>query len=226
MCGRYALYSTNELEQRFHTEPPTFALRDSYNIAPGQTQPVILTQDDGRVLANMKWGLVPSWARDPHIGYKMINARAEGLFDKPSWRGPAAHHRCLIPASGFFEWRPATANRPKQPFFVRPTDQTQFAFAGLYSHWHPGETDELTTYTIATTMPNRDMAAIHDRMPVILHPDDWDIWLDPKLTDRELISELLRPYDDGQLTLYVVSSDVNAVQHNSSYLVQPIDEPN
>lgn len=222
MCGRYALYQTGELEQHFHAEPPTFALHDSYNVAPGQTEPVIINHDDGLKLIPMKWGLVPVWAKDPRVGYKLINARSESLFTKPTWRNPAQHHRCLVPASGFFEWRPAAAGQPKQPFYIHPTDQTQFAFAGLYSRWHPGEDDELTTYTITTTAANRDMAAIHDRMPVILHPANWGIWLDPTLTDHEVLTELLQPYNDGELTLYAVSSDVNSVQHNSDYLVQPI----
>jgi putative SOS response-associated peptidase YedK len=222
VCGRYALYQTGELEKYFHAEPPTFALKDSYNVAPGQTEPVILTQDDGFKLVLMKWGLVPGWAKDPRIGYKLINARSESLFTKPTWRSPVQHHRCLVPASGFFEWRPATVDQPKQPYFIHPTDQPQFAFAGLYSRWRTGEDDEIATYAIATTAPNRDMAIIHDRMPVILHPDDWDLWLDSEFTDHDVLAELLRPYDDGKLTMYAVSSDVNSVQHNSNYLVQPL----
>jgi putative SOS response-associated peptidase YedK len=222
MCGRYALYRTGELEQDFHAEPPSFVPRDSYNIAPGQEQPIVRESGGRRSITAMKWGFVPPWAKDTRVGYKMINARAEGLFDKPTWRGPAQHQRCLVPASGFFEWRPGTTGHPKQPFFIHPTDQVQFAFAGLYSRWHRGEPDELTTYSITTTQANRDMATIHDRMPVILHPDHWDIWLDPELTDRDVLTELLHPYEDGKLSLYAVSPDVNSVQHNSDYLVQPL----
>jgi len=222
MCGRYALYHISNLEDLFQTRPATFALRDSYNVAPGQVQPIIAEHEQQRDIIAMKWGLVPAWAKDPRLGYKLINARSEGLFDKSAWREPAQHQRCLIPASGFYEWRPATTTRPKRPFFIRPTDQAQFAFAGIYSRWRSGKDDELVTYAMATTKANRDMAAIHDRMPVILHPSDWSIWLNPTLADREILTQLLRPYD-GELTMYPVSSDVNSVQHNSDYLVQPLE---
>lgn len=224
MCGRYALYNTRELPKRFGTRPPpkSFRLRDSYNVAPGQMLPVVAQTGRGKTIEIMKWGLVPTWAKDPNIGYRMINARAEGVFDKPAWRGPARHHRCLVPASGFYEWQERPGERSKQPFYIFPKGEEQFAFAGLYDTWSNDEGDELWTYAIITTGANKQMTPIHDRMPVILDEHDWDAWIDPQIQERDPLEELLRPYPSGELEMYPVSADVNAVQHNDRHLVQPV----
>jgi putative SOS response-associated peptidase YedK len=224
MCGRYTLYKTSELEKRFKTRPPAFTLHDSYNVAPGQMLPVIIQSEHGRTIEPMKWGLVPMWAKDINIGYKMINAREDGIFDKPAWRGPIRHHRCLVPATGFYEWKHLDGKKTKQPYFIKPKDQELFAFAGIFDVWHDKVTgSELWSYSIITTEPNKEMTAIHDRMPVILHPDDWDVWLSPSLDDRGAIEALLRPYGDGTLEMYEVSSDVNIVKNNDNKLIYPLN---
>jgi len=222
MCGRYALFRTGELVKRFKTRPPPSKLRDSYNVAPGQMLPVVVEEDQTRAVEFMKWGLVPMWAKDPNIGYRMINARAEGIFEKPAWRGPIRRHRCLVPANGFYEWKVRPGERTKQPFFIHPKDQGLFSFAGIYDIWHNAEGDELLTYAIVTTTPNKEMATLHDRMPVILHPDDWDMWLDPALQGRDALESPLRPYQDDGLEMYEVSTDVNTVKNNEGYLVRPV----
>jgi putative SOS response-associated peptidase YedK len=169
----------------------------------------------------MKWGLVPTWARDENIGYRMINARAEGIFDKPAWRGPIRRHRCLVPASGFYEWQEQPNRSAKQPYYIFPNGEEMFAFAGIYEVRTDDEGGELWTYAIVTTKPNAEMAELHDRMPVILHPEDWDTWLDPSLQDEGPLMELLKPYD-GDLELYEVSTDVNATYNNDRHLVYPL----
>lgn len=223
MCGRYTLYKTPGLAKRFKTRPSAFELHDSYNVAPGQFLPVIMESEYGRTIELMKWGLVPMWAKDPAIGYRMINARAESIFDKPAWRGPVTYHRCLVPATGFYEWKRVSGRRTKQPYFVHPKDQELFAFAGIFDTWHDQFGNELWTYAIVTTNANQEMAAIHDRMPVILHPEDWDSWLSSSLQDQGALEALLRPYEDGSLDMYEVSSDVNVVQNNDDYLIYPLD---
>lgn len=223
MCGRYTLFKTSELEKRFNTRPPAFELHDSYSVAPGQILPVIMQSEHGRTLEPMKWGLIPQWAKDPNIGYKMINARAEGIFDKPAWRGPIKYRRCLVPATGFYEWKRESGERTKQPYFIRPKDQELFAFAGIYETWHDATGNEIWSFSIITTEPNADMMVVHDRMPVILHPDDWDNWLEPSLQERGPIEELMRPYEDGELEIYEVSRDVNVVKNNEQKLIYPIN---
>jgi len=224
MCGRYTLYNTKQIPKRFGTRPPpeSYQLHDSYNVAPGQMLPVIIQTDHGRSIEIMQWGLVPSWAKDPHIGYRMINARAENVFEKPAWRSPARRHRCLVPASGFYEWRERPGGGAKQPFYIFPKGEEMLAFAGIYDTWHDDADDERWTYAIITTAPNDKLKTIHDRMPVILHPSDWATWLDPALQESGPLMELLKPYDDGSLELYEVSTDVNAVTNNDSYLVYPL----
>jgi putative SOS response-associated peptidase YedK len=223
MCGRYTLFETDKLTGRFQAVGTSDDLRDNYNVAPGQFMPVVTPNAEGKnELTVMKWGMVPVWAKDDKVGYKLINARSEEAFDKPTWRGPLKSHRCLIPATGFYEWR-KTDGKTKQPFFIRPADQELFAFAGIYSTWKSPEGFELQSYSIMTTAPNREMAAIHDRMPVILHPEDEDSWLLSSPNDRGAIEALLRPYEDGKLLMHEVSSDVNVVRNNDKVLIYPLN---
>jgi putative SOS response-associated peptidase YedK len=218
MCGRYGLYDVNEFSGRFNTVPPEpDVLRPNWNAAPGQFMPVVTagTESGGeRQIELMKWGLVPFWAKDAGIGYKMI---------KPAWREPIRHHRCLIPANGFYEWRHEAGKKTKQPYFIHPADQPLFAFAGIYSIWKTPDGETMPTYSIMTTSPNAEMTAIHDRMPVILHPETEGFWLDPAVDDRGLLAELLQPYPDHKLELYEVSPDVNFVRNNDGRLIEPIN---
>lgn len=227
MCGRYVIYETVNLTTRFGAAPSGFELHDSYNVAPGSMMPVVIhdaAERRIRTVELMRWGLVPFWAKDPAIGYKMINTRAESAFDKPAWRGPIKYRRCLVPAHGFYEWR-RTDSRTKQPFYIRPKDQGLFAFAGVYDTWTDKVTgSELWTFSICTTAPNKEMAAIHDRMPVILSPDEEAAWLDPAAQSREAIGPLLHPYPDGHLTMHPVSTEVNVVRNDDQHLIYPLNE--
>lgn len=135
-------------------------ITDNYNVAPGQTMPVVVSGKDGNTIQQMKWRLIPSWAKDPNIGYKMINARSETIFDKPSWRGPIKHTRCLVPARRFYEWDTILDNNKKpekQPYYIKPKDQDLFAFAEVYSVWHDADNKKVFTYSIVTTSSNEDM---------------------------------------------------------------------
>lgn len=220
MCGRYVLEEwSDEVAALFGVEDADEKEFSNWNVAPTQTMPVIAEVEGKLKVEPMKWGLVPSWSKEPQSKYATFNARSEDLFDKPTWRGPARHHRCLIPATGFYEWKRLNGTKSKQPTFIHPEDQKYFAFAGLFDEWH----GELLTYTIVTTTPNKEMSAIHNRMPVILHPDDWADWLSSSIQTRDSLEPLLRPYEDGKLDMFEVSSDVNAVRNNNGHLILPLN---
>lgn len=213
MCGRYALYDTDILGNRFKVEVG-YDIKPNYNAAPSQTMPVVT--ENGLEL--MRWGLIPKWAKDEKIGYKLINARSESVFEKPMWKGVITQKRCLIPANGFYEWQ--KRDDGKQPFFIHTKDNGIFSFAGIWETWkHDGT--EWNTYSILTTEPNKEMTAIHNRMPVILHEDDEAQWL--AADTREDIEALLNPYEDNGLETYAVSKDVNVVSNNSGELFLPLN---
>lgn len=217
MCGRYVLEDwSDEAAALFGVEDTKEVAFSNYNVAPTQVMPVVAEIEGKRVVEPMKWGLVPMWSKEPQMKYSTFNARAEDVFEKPTWRGAAKYHRCLIPATGFYEWK--RQGTEKQPVLIRPGDQKYFAFAGLFDEWH----DELLTYSIVTTTPNKEMSKIHNRMPVILHPDDWDTWLASSLQTRDSLEPLLRPYEDNGLEIYEVSRDVNAVKTNDKHLILPL----
>jgi len=218
MCGRYVLEDwSDEVAALYGVDDAKEHEFSNFNVAPTQVMPVVAEIEDKRVVEPMKWGLVPMWAKEPELKYSTFNARAEDLFEKPTWRGAARHHRCLVPASGFYEWK--RQGSEKQPLFVHPKDQQYFAFAGIFDEWH----GELLTYSIVTTAPNKEMSEIHNRMPVILRPDDWGTWLEPELQTRDSVDFLLRPYEDGKLETFEVSKDVNVVRNNDSHLVAPLN---
>lgn len=225
MCGRYTLTQTEKIAERFnlavHPE-----LHANYNVAPGQTMPVITEDEDGRKLELMKWGLIPRWAKDPRLGYKLINARSETMFDKPMWRSVIKSKRCLIPADGFYEWDKILGGKKeqKQPYYIHPKGIELFAFAGVWETWKDLEGLEWKTYSIITTEPNKEVAMIHDRMPVILHQEDESSWVSPPNNkDRGAIEALLRPYEDDSLEMYEVSRDVNVTKNNDNHLVYPLN---
>lgn len=213
MCGRYTLHTTDELEDRYRVQVSE-AIDPNYNVAPSQTMPVIT--ENG--LEMMRWGLIPKWAKDEKMGYKLINARSESVFEKPMWKGLIKKQRCLIPANGFYEWQKEGSK--KQPFYIHFPDERIFSFAGLWETWnHNGK--EWDTYSILTTRPNNEMESIHDRMPVILHKEDEDQWMAAET--EEDITALLEPYTNGVLETYKVSADVNAVKVNDNKLIGPIN---
>ncbi len=219
MCGRYAIVLAGDgtLQRRFSLEE----LRDDpqlrFNVAPTQTLPVITRNSPNRV-EMMRWGLIPSWAKDAAIGSKMINARAETVAEKPAFRRPLRSQRCLVPATGFYEWQ-RDGDR-KTPHFIHLPGEPLFAFAGLYDAWRDPDGQTVKTYTILTTEPNDLMASIHNRMPVILRREDEDEWLDPNNTKPEHLLPLLRPYPAGAMAAYPVSRSVNSVRNDAPGLLE------
>lgn len=189
MCGRYELIDGKRVYSRFQIAQSMLPIPDNSDVRP--TQQVVALQTD-RVLSLMKWGLVPAWAKDPRIGSKLINARAEGIEHKPSFKKPLRFQRCIIPASAFFEWQGSPGAKVK--YRIARQDGDLFGFAGLYDNWRDPSGGELATCTIITTQPNELMAPIHNRMPVILLPEDEERWLDPDMTEPEEIVSLLRLY--------------------------------
>lgn len=225
-CGRYVLRSSpKEIADHYNLAKQPAGLKPNYNVAPGQILPVVTAGEDGPRLEMMKWGLVPFWAKDPQIGYKLINARDDTIFDKPMWRSVILRKRALIPANGFYEWqKPATGSKtPKQPFYIHPKQTELFSFAGVWDSWKDAEGLEWKTYSIVTTEPNREMAAVHNRMPVILHPDDEDAWLDPAKNTRRAVEPFLHPYEDGRLDMFKVSPEVNVARNNDAKLILPLN---
>lgn len=220
MCGRYTLYETEDLEDRFEVAAPD-GLPENYNVAPSQIMPVITQEASGRELVFMQWGLIPHWAKDPKIGNRLINARSESAFEKPVWRHIIRTQRCLIPANGFYEWKRTNAS-PKQPYYLHPRQDPLFAFAGVWESWKNPEGENWKTYSIMTTEPNQEVSSIHNRMPVILHKSDENLWLDPTNDRPEDIAPLLHPYDDNGIEMYAISNSVNAPQNNNSSLIIPL----
>lgn len=221
MCGRYTLTTKpNDLAKAFGLDATPEDLAPRYNIAPSQWVPVI-TDTRPRRLEAFRWGLVPSWAKDPSIGHRMINARAETVAEKPSFRSAFRRRRCLIPADGFYEWR--RDGKRKTPICIRRSDGAPFAFAGLWETWKPTSGEALHSCTIITTEPNALMATIHDRMPVILAPETYDLWLDSTIDDRDLLRGLLSPCPDSWLKYYVVSMLVNSPANDTPQCMEPID---
>lgn len=223
MCGRYTEYTgPDELKERYGLMRVPPELRKNYNAAPGQIMPVIIQGDKGKQLELMKWGLVPVWAKDPKIGYKLINARDDTIFEKPVWRSVILRKRALIPANGFYEWKkPTNSKAHKIPFYIHPKNQELFSFAGVYDTWKDVEGIEWNTYSIITTEPNKEMSQVHNRMPVILHKDDEEAWLDPNKASRESVETFLLPYEDNGLEMYKVSEDVNSTRNNDRKLIVP-----
>jgi putative SOS response-associated peptidase YedK len=223
MCGRYALFQIEQLRERFRiANNLPDGLRPRYNIGPSQLEPVIVERDGAPYLEVMKWGFIPRWAKDAKsiFHYKTFNARSEGIFDKPIWKKAIRSSRCLVPANGFYEWKDTADG--KQPFFIVPSDDALFSFAGLYGRWQDQTGFEWGTYSIITTQPNKDMSPIHDRMPVILHPDDEATWLDSTIDDTDLLDHLMQPYPDNALAISQVSRDVNTIKTDDARLITPI----
>jgi putative SOS response-associated peptidase YedK len=230
MCGRFASATpVKKLVEQFLVEELTIDDHDpSWNVAPtAQVLAVAASSEGVRRLGTFKWGLVPSWAKDPSIGNRMINLRAETVSEKPSFKRTLAKHRCIIPVDGFYEWKDMGKGRKKQPFFIRPRDGTVLALAGLWEAWKEkrdsDEDDWLRTCTIITTRPNKLLSSIHDRMPVVLPPEKWDTWLDRDNDDVDALAKLLKPAPETLLELYPVSTEVNNVRNDGEQLVAPLE---
>ena len=220
MCGRYELHTHPAALALLFGLPHPPAIRPRYNIAPTQDVPVIRRNPAGeRELAQVRWGLVPRWAKDPSIGTRMINARAETLADKPAFRMALRHHRCLVPADGFYEWTPRPGGG-KQPMHVGMADGAPFAMAGLTERWLSPEGEVLDTCTIVTTQANSLLAPLHDRMPVIVAPHEYERWLEGAGED---VADLLAPYPSHAMAYYPVSTRVNAVRNDDAALIEEVD---
>ncbi|HEX6287843.1 MAG TPA: SOS response-associated peptidase [Herpetosiphonaceae bacterium] len=195
MCGRYSNEGTNveQLVERFDAQPTLESFAPSANIKPTHTAPVVIEHKGQRELHAMQWGLIPAWAKDPKIGYKTFNARAETIAEKPAFRHAFKHKRCLVPARAFYEW--LTENGRKVPYSFSLEENELFAFAGLYDVWKTPSGEPLYTYTIITTTPNELVEKVHNRMPVMLSPDAEAVWLDPNAADPDRLQALLVPYD-------------------------------
>lgn len=222
MCGRYVITSAPAAIRALfgYPEQPNFPAR--YNVAPTQPIPIVRLAEGKRQFVLMRWGLIPAWVKDPKGFSLLINARAESVLDRPAFRNAMRRRRCLIPADGFYEWR-ETGGR-KQAFFVRRRDGSPFAFAGLCETWTGPNGEELDTAAIVTTTANRTLSVIHDRMPVILPDQAFDLWLDCAKVDAETAAALLVPARDDALEAYQVSPAVNRVANDTSALIAPYVE--
>ena len=216
MCGRFSIAKErDEIEDRFeiHIDPAMFT--KNYNAAPSQILPVI-TNAEPEQASFHKWGLIPHWAKDETIGNKLINARGETIAEKPSFRDAAEKRRCLVVADGFYEWQ--RSGGEKQPYHITLADESLFTFAGLWESWKAEDGRDVRTFTIITTEPNELMKPIHNRMPVMLTPDNERMWIsDEPLED---VMHLLQPYDEKEMNAYSVSSRVNSPKNNEASLIE------
>ncbi|MEH7238282.1 SOS response-associated peptidase [Bacillus sp. JJ1562] len=224
MCGRFTLFAEfDDILNRFDIEAAIEQdlFIPSYNIAPSHS--VLSVINDGRRnrLGYLRWGFVPSWAKDEKIGYKMINARAETLAEKPSFRQAFKHRRCLVIADSFYEWKKG-ADKSKTPMRIKLKSDELFAMAGIWERWKSPEGNTLFSCSIITTTPNEIMADIHDRMPVILQKEDEQAWLDPSLDDVSKVSHLLKPFATDRMEAFEVPALVNSPRNNSPNLIQKI----
>lgn len=224
MCGRFFLdVELAEIDALVGPLASADWLAPRYNIAPSQPIPVVREDAMGaRQLKLLHWGLVPSWSKGPDPHYSMINARAETLAEKPAYRAAFRYRRCLIPASGFYEWRP-TGRGLKQPYAIRRSDHAPFFMAGLWEHWMGADGDELESCSIVVTRANAKVATVHERMPVILDASNYAIWLDRNHQHTDDLDALLRPCDPDLLEVYAVSREVNNPQKDGPRLIQPQD---
>lgn len=222
MCGRYAASKdvANLMEEFEVARPPDETLPEDFNVAPSKQVYMVVERetDDGvqRQLRTAKWGLVPSWAKDPKIGNRMINARLETAAEKPSFRRAWAKRRCLLPADGYYEWY--AGEGPKQPFYIHRPDGHSLAMAGLYEFWKEGEDWLVTTCVLTTDAPD-ELGRIHDRMPLLVPHENWAAWLDP---EHKPTGDLVVPAMSMGLEAYPVSTEVNNVRNNGRQLTDPL----
>src|SRR6185437_5450942 len=216
MCARYVITSPADAIRALfgYAGEPNFPPR--YNVAPTQPIPIVRLEQGERVFALARWGFLPSWVKDPRAFSLLVNARGESVNDKPAFRNAMRRRRCLVPADGFYEW---SDTRPRRPFFVRPKAGRPIAFAGLWETWCGPNGEEVDTAAIVTTRSNRSLTAIHDRMPVIVPPEAFNLWLDCAAVDATTAAALIMPASDALLESYVVSNAVNRATNDSPELI-------
>lgn len=222
MCGRFVRKSTiTVIEDEFDIYEVQWASEPSYNIAPSQDIACVIGNGGNR-LVKFRWGLVPFWADDPSIGYKMINARAETLTQKKSFVRAFKKQRCLVVADGFYEWRRLADGKRKIPMYIHLHVERPFSFAGLYENWKSKDGKILQTCTIITTRANELMASIHNRMPAIIGRGGRGLWLDKEVQDPDVLMPLLEPYDSSQMEAYEVSRKINSPSYNEPDCIEPV----
>jgi putative SOS response-associated peptidase YedK len=222
MCGRYASTIPPEAMRALfrYLEQPNFPPR--HNIAPTQPIAIVRMTEGKRQFALVRWGLIPSWVKDPRAFSLLINARGESVNEKPAFRNAMKYRRCLVPADGFYEWK--REGETKRPYFVRRKDGAPIAFAGLWENWMGPNGEEVETAAIVTTTASRSISHIHDRMPVIVPPDAFNFWLDPKV-DAQTAAAAISSVPDGEIEAYPVSSAVNRTANDAPMLMEPLREP-
>lgn len=222
MCGRYSLSQASDVIAATFDLADVPSVGPRYNIAP--TQPVAVVRADqaiDREFTYLHWGLIPSWSKDPAIGARLINARSETVAEKPSFRAAFKRRRCLLVADGFYEWQRTPDG--KQPYYFHLDAHQPFGFAGLWEHWETGAGDVIESCTILTTVANAVLDPVHDRMPVILHPQDYDLWLDPQMQQTDRLQPLLQPYAAAAMKSYPVSAKVNNPRNDAADCIQPVE---
>jgi len=221
MCGRFDIHSAIEIISRiFQVDVVAADIRPSYNIAPSQNIGIIVNDGGQNLLISGRWGFLPFWAKEKQTAYSMIIARAETVDSNRSYKDALTHHRCLIPADGFYEW--LKQDKLKIPYYTRLKTKNPMGFAGLYNTWKSPEGEEIQTCTIITTDANSLMASIHNRMPVILHEGDFKLWLDPSEHGKDVLRPLLKPFPSEELETYRVTPKVNSVKYNHPDNIEPI----
>jgi putative SOS response-associated peptidase YedK len=220
MCGRFVQHSHPEVYASAFELDSLSAVAPRYNLAPTQQVLVVRKADERRELVPLRWGLIPSWSKGPESGYSMINARAETVDTKPAYRTAFKHRRCLVPTEGFYEWK--KKGRTKTPFLIRRKDGEPFGMAGLWERWHGKDDETIESCTIIVTEANALVRDLHDRMPVIVAPEDYAAWLDPQNTDAEGLRKMLPPADSAPWTLVEVSRKVNSPKNDSPDLIEPV----
>ena len=223
MCGRYMITSAREAIKRVFDVPTLFELAPRYNVAPTQNVPVVRLEEGECELVMLRWGLIPSWAKDPEIGNRMINARAETVAEKPSFRAAFRRRRCLVVADGFYEWQ-KRPHGPKQPYYITVGNGGPFGFAGLWERWSdPIEDYPVESCAIVTTAANDLLKPIHDRMPVIIGPSDFDAWLDTS-GNPAIAQALLAPYPAERMSARPISRRINKVKNDDPACLEPLEE--
>jgi putative SOS response-associated peptidase YedK len=221
MCGRFDIHTAIEIiAQIFQIDSITFDIVPNYNVAPTQNIPIVINDGKKNLLISSHWGFLPSWAKEKKTAYSMINARGETVATNKSYKDAFQNYRCLVVADGFYEWQ--RQDKIKIPYYIHLKSKKPMAFAGLYNNWRSPEGEEICSSTIVTTGANELVMPLHDRMPVILHENDFRLWLNPNEHDKDLLLPMLKPFPSEELEEYRVTTRVNSVKNNQPDNIQPI----